>query len=142
MNEEFTIQFDFQSCSVVIENDCTSVWAYQITSKEQDVAKDAFVISPIAPKEEFDYQSIKAGNPPKLVTKFASNRAYNESFNESDFSVSESKNKDICIYFKNEPFAAIYADEPRSYSKSLSAVCGFGNPWSEKLYVSAFMQGS
>lgn len=137
MNREFAIKFESNNASVIVENNEFSVWAYMVNS-DGKIINDAFVCSPIIPEENLDEDYIKLGNPPKLCTEYATQSAYYPLVSEMDISVKFSDNGDCCIFLKNEPIAAIYLKESRGFSKSISKVGGFGNPWSNKLFLNTF----
>ena len=141
MKNEFFLEFEVGDYVFIVENNGTSVWGY-LTEKNGDILRDVFICSPIVPEDELDAQHIKQGNPPKLCKASATETAFIENISQAEISIEHIENFAYCVKYLNEPIAAIYLSENRGFSKSLSSVCGFGNPWSEKAYELSFGNGS
>lgn len=139
---EYSLKFEFKEDCFIIENDGSSVWAYLVDLRAGKILKDVFLFSPIPTEDVLDRSHIKQGNPPKLVKEFASEIAYMPDIPESELSVISSGKGDYCVFIGKQPFAAIYNNKMRGYSKSLCKSGGFGMPWCNNNYVQVFKSGS
>lgn len=131
----------FMNETIVIENDGKSVWAYLINTKSGQFIKDAFICSPIEPEESLDKQYIQDGNPPKMCKEYATDNAYIPDVDMTQFNVLHAgRSGSYCIFYKQQPIAAIYSKFEKGYSMSISSECGFGMPWDQEMYTATFQR--
>ena len=135
---EYTVKFDFEEDTILIENDGLSVWVYQINTKNGKPSKDVFLYSPIPAEETIEKLHIQHGSAPILVKEYASDDAFKSAITESNLTVITSGNRDYCVLFCDEPLAAMYHNKKRGYSKALIRSGDFGIPWCENKYAQVF----
>ncbi len=139
--DELLIRFEYEnkSKSLYIEDNQKSAWAYLKKGIDGSILKDILIYSPIEPIAELNKREIYQGKPPILISKYASSEAVLKNAQESAFNALWSNEGDsVAILYNNNPIAAMYSSEKRGYSKALSLVSSFGNPWSEELYNEYF----
>lgn len=123
----------------IFEDNGTSAWLYLASAASHNVEKDAFVYSPVAPRAELNRAGMQDGEPPILISEYASDDAVVEIQDENDLTILWSENsKSVAIFHNEDVLAAIFEDDDRGYSKALSKKCGFGKPWSEEKYQKYF----
>lgn len=128
---------------VIFEDNGTSAWLYLASAANYDVEKDAFVYSPLEPRAELNREGINQGEPPILISEYASDTAVIQIEDENELSILWSENgRNVAVFHNEEVIAAIYEDEKRGYSKALSKKSGFGKPWSEEKYQKYFPEPS
>lgn len=122
----------------ILEDDGFAVLLYLTAPTDTKPAADCFVYSVVPPTEELVTPHGKSG-PPILLRRFASEVALQPDVpaNAHRFEFSPDGHS-VAVLVRGEPWAFIARDEPRGYSKSISAVGAFGQPWSQQLFNALF----
>jgi len=123
------------SRSLIIEDNGSSAWAYLVDMRSGKLIKDAFLYSPIDPRDRLNEDEIADGTPPVLIKQYASDSAVIVNASEELFGILWSfDGNSAVILYDRKPISAIYESEQRGFSKALSIESGFGNPWSKELF--------
>jgi len=122
----------------ILEDDGFGVLLYLTTPTDTKPAADCFVYSVVPPTDELVMPQ-GTGGPPILLRRFASELALQPDVpaNSHRFEFSLDGHS-VAVFVRGEPWAFIARDEPRGYSKSISAVGPFGQPWSQQLFDDLF----
>ena len=122
----------------ILEDDGFAVLLYLTAPTDTKPAADCFVYSVVPPTEELVTPQ-GTGGPPILLRRFASAVALQPDVpaNSHRFEFSPDGHS-VAVFIRGEPWAFIARDEPRGYSKSISAAGPFGQPWSQQLFDDLF----
>ena len=121
-----------------LEDDGFGVWLYLTSPTDTEPVADCFVYSVVPPTEELSTPHAGTG-PPVLLRRFASDVAVQSNVpanaHRTEFSPD---GESVAVFIRGEPWAFIARSTARGYSKSLSFVCPFGQPWSQELFDALF----
>lgn len=121
-----------------LEDDGGGVWLYLTSPTDTKPVADCFVYSVVPPTEELFTPHALTG-PPVLLRRFASDVAAQPDIPANAHRTEFSPDGDsVAVFIRGEPWAFIAHGTPRGYSKSLSSVCPFGQPWSQELFDALF----
>jgi hypothetical protein len=122
----------------ILEDDGFAVLLYLTSPTDTKPAADCFVYSVVPPTEELVTPHGTSG-PPILLRRFASEVALQPNIpaNAHRFEFSPDGHS-VAVFIRGEPWAFIARDERRGFSKSISAVGPFGQPWSQQLFDDLF----
>jgi len=121
-----------------LEDDGFGVWLYLTSPIDTKPVADCLVYSVVPSTEELFTPHGSAG-PPVLLRRFASDVAVQLDIPANAHRTEFSPDGDsVAVFIRGEPWAFIARNTPRGYSKSLSSVCSFGQPWSQELFDALF----
>ena len=121
-----------------LEDDGFGVWLYLTSPTDAKPVADCFVYSVVPPTEMLSTPHAETG-PPVLLRRFASDVAVQPDIPAKAHRTEFSPDGDsVAVFIRGEPWAFIARNTPRGYSKSLSSVCSFGQPWSQELFDALF----
>lgn len=122
----------------ILEDDGFAVLLYLTRPTDTKPAADCFVYSVVPPTEEL-VTPHGTQRPPVLLRRFASEVAVQADVpaNSHRFEFSPDGHS-VAVFIRGEPWAFTARDQPRGYSKCLSAAGPFGQPWSQELFDDLF----
>ena len=124
----------------ILQLDGSVAYLYLTAAGSRKPEKDVAVFSTGELVEpEVAVASAKMGEPPPLVSRYASDSAVYpaETFWKLRFLWSEDGNA-VAVLLDGEPLAYASAHEKSGKSKALKVVSFFGDPWSDEAYLAAF----
>ena len=119
----------------ILEDNGTSAWLYLTPQSGKGIEKDAFVYSPIEPREVLNKSEIENGKSPILTKNMSSASAVIENATRDQLSLVWSENgESVAVLYEGSPVAMIVEGERTGFSKSLSKDSFFGKPWEQGIY--------
>lgn len=122
----------------ILEDDGFAVWLYLTSPADTKPAADCLVYSVVPPTEELVTPHGTSG-PPILLRRFASEVGLQPEVPANSLCFEFSPDgESVAVFLRGQPWAFIARDERRGYSKSVSAVGPFGQPWNQQLFDELF----
>jgi hypothetical protein len=122
----------------ILEDDGFAVLLYLTAPTDRKPTADCFVYSVVPPTDELVSPHGTAG-PPILLQCFASEVAIQQDVPANSHRLEFSPDgHSVAVFIRGEPWAFIARGERRGYSKCISAVGPFGQPWSQQLFDDLF----